>query len=165
MRLSLAVTYCTERRTFLEYAEPQVNRLIEELRAAWLVVGFDLYSLGYRILEGYTAFDLGSLRTLDMKEKWEGKLKSVGLCDVANATLGTEFSRSDTQRIKWYRQEKIRELAHDCKSTVQMLKLLHEHGLRHRRISYKMPSGRRKIVPVFWGYRKKQRRSNARSTL
>ena len=52
--LSVAVTYSTADGGYHHYTEETVDELIEEMKAADLVVGFNLLSFDYEVLRPYT---------------------------------------------------------------------------------------------------------------
>src|SRR5687767_2820242 len=56
MRMSVGVTYSTARGEYKIYSEGQVNHLIEELRRADLVVGFNNLRFDYEVLLGHNDF-------------------------------------------------------------------------------------------------------------
>src|SRR5689334_18869038 len=67
MRMSIGVTYSTARGDYKIYGESQVNELIDELRRADLVVGFNNLRFDYEVLLGHNPFfDCEQLKTLDM---------------------------------------------------------------------------------------------------
>src|SRR5512137_1561405 len=67
MRMSVGVTFSTARGEYRIYGEPQVNDLIEELRRADLVVGYNLLRFDYEVLLGHNDFfDPTQVPTLDM---------------------------------------------------------------------------------------------------
>ncbi|MBU6178772.1 MAG: helicase, partial [Verrucomicrobia bacterium] len=58
MGMSVGVTYSTALRRYMIYDESNVQALIDELRDADLVVGFNHVSFDYEVLMGYTVLDL-----------------------------------------------------------------------------------------------------------
>ena len=66
MGLSVAVTYNTATAEYRYYTEENVNDLIEELKAADLVVGFNVLSFDYEVLRSYTDYPLKRLPTVGM---------------------------------------------------------------------------------------------------
>src|SRR6476660_8123365 len=66
MRMSVGVTYSTARGDYRIYGEKQVDDLLNELRRADLIVGFNNLGFDYEVLHGYTALDLRQIPTLDM---------------------------------------------------------------------------------------------------
>ena len=66
MRMSVGVTYSTARGDYKIYGEKQVNELMEELRRADLVVGFNVLRFDYEVLQGHNVFfDYQQIPTLD----------------------------------------------------------------------------------------------------
>src|ERR1043166_5238305 len=66
MRMSIGVTYSTQRGSYLIYGEKKVDDLVTELLRADLVVGFNNLRFDYEVLHGYTIVDLTQVPTLDM---------------------------------------------------------------------------------------------------
>src|SRR6185369_6746994 len=67
MKMSVGVTYSTARGEYRIYGEGQVNELIDELRRADLVVGFNIQRFDYEVLQGHNEFfDYEQVPTLDM---------------------------------------------------------------------------------------------------
>ena len=67
LRLSCGVTFSTERNDFTVYWERDAQALIEELKQADRVIGFNLIGFDYPVLRPYApGFNFASLRTLDL---------------------------------------------------------------------------------------------------
>src|SRR4051794_9251046 len=92
MRMSVGVTYSTARGDYKIYGEKDVNDLIEELRRADLVVGFNNLRFDYEVLLGHNPFfDPQQLRTLDMLVELQKTLQHrLSLDSIATATFGVE---------------------------------------------------------------------------
>mgnify|MGYP000971043638 FL=1 len=56
MRMSVGVTFSTARGTYQIYPESRVDALIEELRRADRVVGFNILRFDYEVLAGHSPF-------------------------------------------------------------------------------------------------------------
>lgn len=152
MRMSVGVTYSTARGDYRIYGENQVNDLIEELRRADLVVGFNHERFDYEVLAGHNPFfDPSQVPTLDMLVELQKKLNHrLSLDAVANATLGVEKTAEGLQAIRWYREGKLLEIAEYCCYDVKITKLVYEYGARHRQLFYKSRFNQRLAVPVDW---------------
>ncbi len=152
MRMSVGVTYSTARGKYLIYGERQVNDLIEELRRADLVVGFNHQRFDYEVLVGHNPFfDPEQVPTLDMMVELQNRLNHrLSLDSVANATLGVEKTAEGLQAIRWYREGKLLEIAEYCCYDVKITKLVHEYGVRHRQLSYRSRFNQKMSVPVDW---------------
>ena len=65
--VSVGVTYSTERGAYEVYGENRVNDLIDELRRADLVVGYNIIGFDFPVLQGENEFfDFEQVPSLDM---------------------------------------------------------------------------------------------------
>jgi len=151
MRMSVGVTFSTARDAYEIYEESRVGELIEELRHADLVVGFNILRFDYEVLTGYNPFfDPKQIPTLDMLVELMRTLPHrLSLDSIAHATLGIEKTSDGLQALRWYRQGKLVEIAEYCCYDVKITRLVHEYGRDHKRLAYTSKFGR-KTVEVAW---------------
>jgi DEAD/DEAH box helicase domain-containing protein len=137
MGMSLAVTYSTA--------------LAEYMRAD-LVVGFNVINFDYEVLAGYTVLDLAhTARTLDLMVEVEKRLgHRLGLDAIASATLGVGKTGDGLDAIRWWREGKLLEIAEYCCFDVKCTKLVHEHGLKHKKLHFVDKFRNRRTVEVGW---------------
>jgi DEAD/DEAH box helicase domain-containing protein len=152
MRMSVGVTFSTARGDYRIYGEPQVNDLIEELRRADLVVGFNVLRFDYEVLVGHNDFfDPSQVPTLDMLVELSKHLSfRPSLDSIATATLGVEKTSEGLQAIKWFREGKLVEIAEYCCYDVKITRLVHEYGVTHRQVYYNSKFGKKLAVPAVW---------------
>jgi DEAD/DEAH box helicase domain-containing protein len=152
MRMSVGVTFSTARGGYEIYPEPRVNALIEELRRADLVVGFNVLRFDYEVLVGHNPFfDPSQVPTLDMLVELQKNLPHrLSLDAIATATLGVEKTSEGRQAIRWYREGKLLEIAEYCCFDVKITRLVHEYGAAHRQLHFVNRFGKRLTVPVTW---------------
>jgi DEAD/DEAH box helicase domain-containing protein len=151
MGMSIGVTYSTARGEYHIYGEKQVNDLIQELQRADLVVGFNNLRFDYEVLHGYTALDLRQLPTLDMLVDLQNKLQHrLSLDSIATATFGVEKTAEGMQAIQWFKEGKLLEIAEYCCYDVKLTRMVHEHGVHHRRLHYHNRFGKKLTVDVSW---------------
>ncbi|MFQ6014863.1 MAG: ribonuclease H-like domain-containing protein [Anaerolineae bacterium] len=149
--LSVAVTYNTALGEYRHYTEDNVADLIEELKGADLVVGFNLRSFDYVVLKAYTDYPLKTLPTVDMLADVHRVLGfRLGLDTLANATLGVSKSADGLQAVRWWRQGKMKELTEYCQQDVEITRRLYEFGQEKKYIEYWDRRGRKKKIPVSW---------------
>jgi DEAD/DEAH box helicase domain-containing protein len=149
--LSVAVTYSTADSEYHYYTEENVAELIEELRAAELVVGFNLVGFDYEVLKAYTDYPLHKLPTIDiMNDVYRVLGFRLGLDALASATLGITKSADGMQAIRWWRQGKIQELFDYCQQDVEITRQLYEFGRQHKYVQYRDRQWRVRKVPVNW---------------
>lgn len=152
MRMSIGVTYSTTRGDYKIYGEKDVNALIDELRRADLVVGFNSLRFDYEVLVGHNPFfDVEQVPTLDMLVELQKQLQHrLSLDSIANATLGVEKTSEGLQAIRWYKEGRLLEIAEYCCYDVKITRLVHEYGLSHKKLHYTDRRGNKLSVPVSW---------------
>jgi len=151
MRMSLGVTYSTARGGYRIYPEKEVDALIEELRRADLVVGFNHIRFDYEVLHGYTVLDLAQVPSLDLLVELQKALNHrLTLDAVASATLGAEKTADGLQALKWFREGRMLEIAEYCCYDVKITKLVHEFGRDNRQLFYTSRTGQVLNVAVSW---------------
>ena len=151
MRMSIGVTYSTERGDYRIYDEGKVNDLVAELQRADLVVGFNNLRFDYEVLHGYTPLDLRQVPTLDMLVELQKTLQHrVSLDALASATLGVEKTSEGMQAIRWFKEGKLLEIAEYCCYDVKITRWIHEYGAAHRQLFYKNRFGNKLTVAVSW---------------
>lgn len=152
MGMSVGVTYSTGRGEYEIFGEKRVEELIAQLRAADLVVGYNIINFDYPVLMGYTWMDLPELLpTLDLfvdVEKAVGH--RLGLETLAEATLGFGKTAEGLDAIKWWRSGEIMKIAEYCCFDVKATKMVHEYGAREGELFYTDRFGSRQRLEVPW---------------
>ena len=152
MGMSVGVTYSTGTGEYAIYSEQTVDGLVDQLRRADLVVGYNILHFDYEVLMGYTVLDLPSqLATLDLMLDIE---KSLGhrlkLESIAQATLGVGKTAEGIDAIKWWRQGRLRDIAEYCCYDVKVTKLVHEHGQQNGELFYNDRFSNKQKMSVKW---------------
>jgi DEAD/DEAH box helicase domain-containing protein len=152
MGMSVGVTYSTARGSYRIYHEREINLLIDELRRADLVVGFNTQRFDYEVLVGHNPFfDPEQIATLDMLIELQKTLQHrLSLDSIAEATFGVQKTSEGLQAIKWFKEGKLMEIAEYCCYDVKITKLAHEYGAANRRLHYNDRYGKKLSVPVAW---------------
>ncbi|MFN7139086.1 MAG: ribonuclease H-like domain-containing protein [Limisphaerales bacterium] len=152
MRMSVGVTYSTARGGYRIYQEKEVNELMEELRRADLVVGFNQKRFDYEVLTGYNPFfDPEQIPTLDMLVDIYCKLeRRVSLDSIATATFGVEKTSEGLQAIRWFKEGKLMEIAEYCCFDVKITKMVHEYGVAMKQVFFNNKFGQKNSVEVCW---------------
>jgi len=149
--MSAAVTYTTATASYHRYTESRVKVLIEELRSAELVVGYNVLEFDYEVLRGYADVPFERLPTLDMMDHLARRLGfRVSLDSAATATLRMNKSGDGLQAIRWYRQGLMDKVLTYCQQDVEITKKLHEYGKQFKVVYYWDKQYRRQMVPVSW---------------
>ncbi len=151
MRMSVGVTYSTIRGDYRIYGETQVDDLIKELQRADVVIGFNHVRFDFEVLHYYTVLDLRQIPALDLMLELQNTLQHrLSLDDLAQATLGIEKTSEGMQAIRWFRENRLMDIAEYCCYDVKITRLLHEYGAAHRALFYRDRFGRQNPVSVSW---------------
>jgi DEAD/DEAH box helicase domain-containing protein len=152
MRMSVGVTYSTSRGSYKIYSEKEVNALIDELRRADLVVGFNNLRFDYEVLAGHNPFfDSEQLLTLDMLVELQKTLQhKLSLDTIAQATFNIGKTSDGLRAIDWFRQGKLLEIAEYCCYDVKITRMVHEYGMARKQVHYTGRFGERCSVAVGW---------------
>jgi DEAD/DEAH box helicase domain-containing protein len=149
--VSVAVAYRYDRDEFLVFTEDRVGELVDLLRAADLVVGYNIKGFDYEVLRGYTDLDLQSLPTFDLMYDLEERLGfAPKLQSVAAATLGVGKSADGLQALDWWRRGEVDLITQYCRQDVQVTRDLYNYGKRNRCVLVAGFGGKSRRVEVDW---------------
>jgi len=152
LRLSCGVTFSTERNDFAVYWEKDALALIEELKNADRVIGFNLIGFDYPVLRPYApTFNLASLRTLDLLQEIHRTLGfRLSLDAIAEASLGATKSADGLKAVEWFRAGELEKVAEYCKVDVDITRRVHEFGRDNGFVHYRSKLGSKLKVAVNW---------------
>ncbi|HXU29052.1 MAG TPA: DEAD/DEAH box helicase [Thermoanaerobaculia bacterium] len=153
MGVAVGVLYFLEEDRFESYREDRVGDLVEALRSATQVVGFNSRRFDYKVLEGYAGRGLSrELPTLDLLEEVRRVAGfRMKLDHLAQETLGAAKSADGLQSLAWVAEGRFDEVEEYCRHDVEILRDLFLFG---RREGYLMFRDKRRDVrlrlPVSW---------------
>lgn len=152
LKVACAVTFSTAKNDFTVYWEQDIPALLAELKSATKVIGFNLISFDYRVLQPYAAqIRLASIPTLDMLADIYKKLGfRVSLDNLANACLGTTKTADGVQSVGWFRKGELDKVAEYCKADVDITRRVFEFGRDNGFVYYKSKLGSKLKTPVNW---------------
>ena len=151
MKLAVAVVQCVETTQCTAYLEADVERLVERLACARLVVGFNLMRFDYEVLLAYTHHPLRSLPTVDIMLHLTAKLGfRPSLADVAMGTLRAGKSADGVQSVRWFRQGLIDRVIAYCQEDVRLTAEIYAFGRAHGHVLVQDRYSGRRRVPVRW---------------
>jgi DEAD/DEAH box helicase domain-containing protein len=128
---AVGVTYSIMREDYTVYLEENVNRLIEELLSADVVIGFNIKAFDYVVLSPYVSkgTSLWKIRSVDMMEHIHRALGfRVSLDSLAGATLGEKKSADGLQSVEWFKAGEIDRVVEYCKKDVEVTRKLYDYG-------------------------------------
>ena len=149
MRVSCGILWDSRRDEFVTYFEDRVPQLIEHLRSADLVVGFNCIGFDYSVLRGYTRFDFRDLITLDMLREIRDHLNyRVSLNSLAQATLEEEKTADGLQALRWWKQGRLDLIEEYCRNDVRITRDIWRFGRDHGYLLFDRRGEGRMRVPV-----------------
>jgi DEAD/DEAH box helicase domain-containing protein len=152
LRLSCGVTFSTERDDFAVYWEKDAPALIEELKSADRVIGFNLVGFDYPVLRPYApGFNFASIRTLDLLHDIHRTLGfRLSLDSIAEASLGATKSADGLKAVEWFRMGELEKVAEYCKVDVDITRQVYEFGRDNGFVHYRSKLGSKLKVAVKW---------------
>ncbi len=151
MRVAAAVVYDSKEGSYCAYQEEAVHDLIEKLKTAELIVGFNISDFDYHVLRGYTSFRFNQLNTFDLMQHVSKQLGyRLSLGHLAHKTLHTEKSADGLQSLAWFKEGKMEEIIAYCKKDVEITKDLFLFGLANGHLLFETKAGQLVRLPVEW---------------
>ena len=149
--LAAAVIYSTEDGGYRHYTEETAADLIAQLRAAPLVVGFNLYRFDYIVLGAYGNTGLSELPTVDMLDYLHRRLGfRVSLDNLTTSTLGSSKSADGLDAIRWFRQGQLDKVLEYCQQDVDLTYRLYEFGRHNKYVEFRERNRALRRVSVDW---------------
>jgi DEAD/DEAH box helicase domain-containing protein len=149
--MSIGVVYSFRDDTFRGYTEPEAGKLIDDLHAAELVVGFNLLGFDYEVLKGYRDVPFDTVPTLDIMFHLQDRLGFRPKLDsVAQATLGTPKSADGLQALAWWKEGRLDLIEKYCTDDVRITRDVYLFGRRNRHVLVSRYSGGSIKVDVAW---------------
>ena len=157
MMLAVGVVWDSVDQDYFVYEEKDAKDLIEKLRTADLVVGFNVNGFDYRVLQHYCKkFNLDldlekDINTFDMLDDVKELLKfRLSLNHLAQHTLNAKKSADGLVSLQWYKEGKIDKIIHYCKQDVEITRDLFLFGEENGYVNYQSRSGNPIQLEVNW---------------
>ena len=151
LKISVAVAEELPARQVKTYFEWDLAKLVDDLFAADLVVGFNIRRFDYEVLSAYTDRRLLELPTLDLLESFERAAGfRVKLDSLAASTLGRKKSADGLAALQWFKEGKLDEIARYCRDDVAITTDLYLFGKERGYVLYPDRRGQVKNCPVSW---------------
>ncbi len=151
MRVSIGVTYSSEKGKFRVFEEEDMPALITELKEADLVIGYNIIGFDYPVLSYYSSFDFSTLPTCDlMVDIRKSTGKRLKLDNVAQTTLNLGKSADGLLALKWFHEGAFAKIALYCKEDVRITRDVHLFGQKNRWVYYMDKNQEIKKAEVYW---------------
>jgi len=151
MRVATAVIYDSREDSFTSFGEDRVHELFDRLKAADLIVGFNIVDFDYHVLKGYSSFRFQDLKTFDLLQEVSKQLGyRLSLNHLAHKTLNREKSADGLQSLQWFKEGKMEEVIAYCEKDVEITKDLFLFGVANGYLLFETRSGQLVRLPVAW---------------
>ena len=151
LRLACGVTYSTDKKRLHGLLGTLCKALVDELKSADKVIGFNIREFDYVVLRPYApAFNFASLRTLDLLIDLSRILNfRLPLDSLARASWVGE-NADGIQSVEWFRQGEMDKIAEYCKADVDITRRVYEFGRDNGFVYYYSKLGSKLKVNVNW---------------
>lgn len=151
MGISCVVVYDSKKDDFFEFAENQIESVVDYLKQFDLVVGFNIKRFDYKVLERYSDFDFKGLPTLDILDEIYKHLGyRLSLDHLATVTLNRKKSANGLQALRWWKQGRLREIIDYCRQDVEITKDLFLFGRKKGYLLFVNRQNRKVRIPINW---------------
>ncbi|MBN2054155.1 helicase [bacterium] len=151
LRMSVGVTYCEETGAYSVFLERDVERLVEELFSADLVIGFNVIRFDYVVLGYYTTRDFSEITTLDMLDYLKRRYNFlISLEKIAQSSVGAGKSAHGLMALEWFRKGEMDKIIDYCKQDVAVTRLVYLYGKKHGSLLLPGFMGRPRRIDVDW---------------
>ena len=149
MRVSCGIVWDSRTDEFTTYFEDRVQDLIEHLKSADLIVGFNCIGFDYSVLRGYTRYDFRNLETLDMLLEIKEQLNfRVSLNSLAQSTLEKKKSADGLQSLRWWKQGRLDLIEKYCRDDVAITRDIWRYGRDRGYLLFDRKNEGRMRIPV-----------------
>jgi len=157
MGMTVGVVWDSLDQEFFTYEVKDVHQLVEKLRTADLVIGFNILRFDYTVLQPYIESDfdlLGEINTFDMLDDIHKRLHfRLSLKHLAQHTLSedkADGAESGLYALELYKNGEIGKLIRYCQKDVEITRDLFLFGEKHGHVKYQSRSGKPLELPVNW---------------
>lgn len=161
MGLAVGVVWDSVDEDYSTYLEADALKLVEKLKTADLVVGFNVIGFDYTVLQPYANekhIDLLEIPTFDMLTYVHKKLNHrLSLNNLAECSFGAQKTADGLASLKWYKEylagdkAKLDKIIEYCKMDVKITRDLFLFGVDNGYVEYtsRNKAGRNRLI-VDW---------------
>lgn len=153
LKISVVGIYDSHDDAYLCFEEKELVRLEERLKAADLIVGFNIVGFDMKVLAPCLLCDTRTFKVLDMLEEIHKACgHRVSLQSLAQGTFQDSKSGSGFNAIQLFRDGRIDDLKKYCLDDVRITKRLYDYGVEHKKVHfYSNRDFSVHEIPVNWG--------------
>jgi len=146
MGMAVGVVWDSLDEDYSTFLEADALKLVDKLRTADLVVGFNVIGFDYTVLQPYANekhIDLQEIPTFDMLTDVHKKLNHrLSLNNLAECTLGAQKTADGLESLRWWKEylagdkAKLDQIIQYCKMDVQITRDLFLFGAENGYVEY-----------------------------
>jgi DEAD/DEAH box helicase domain-containing protein len=138
LKISVLGMYSYPDGKYYCFAEDEIYKAGEMFQEADQIIGFNIKSFDFEVLQPYLNYDVHQLPYLDiMLEVAKIIGHRVKLDNLAQATLGIGKTADGLEAVRMYKQGRIDELKKYCTNDVKVTKELYDYVLSYGKLLYK----------------------------
>jgi DEAD/DEAH box helicase domain-containing protein len=151
-KLAIAVVRNPASGLLTTYQEADASRLVQDLRGAETVVGFNLLAFDLEILRGYAGAAVDGIHAVDLMEHVRASSgQRWSLDDLVAVTLGKPPSSNGNEATEAFRRGHIKACEAICREDVERIALVHRYGIENGVVyAQRSPDSPRVSIPVAW---------------
>ncbi len=153
LKISVACIYDSKTDQYLSFEEKEMMKLEEYLKAADVIVGFNVRDFDLEVLAPYLLTPVKTLPVLDILVEFEkARGHRISLQSVAQATLNCSKSGSGWDALRLFKEGRMDELKRYCIDDVRITKDVYDYGLKNGKIMFiSNRDYQTHEVPMDWG--------------
>ncbi len=138
LKVSVCGIYDYSQDKYLIFEEHELPRLAPILQSADQIIGFNIKSFDFEVLQPYMNFNLGELPYYDLLEEIDRAIgHRVSLETVAQGTIGSGKSGNGLEAILYFRNNRLDLLKKYCLDDVKVTRLVYEYALKNQKLLYR----------------------------
>ncbi len=138
LKISVCGVYNYATNKYETYEEKEIAKLGPILQTADLIVGYNIKSFDFEVLQPYLNFDLNEVPYYDLLQEIDKVLgHKIKLESVAQGTLGKGKSGNGLEAILYYRNGRMDLLKKYCLDDVKITKLVYDYALKHQKVLFR----------------------------
>jgi len=146
MRVSVAVIFDGSENRFRTFYEDEIEGLMDCLKQADLIIGFNIKGFDYRVLSAYTNNNLKELPTFDMLEDIHRRLGfRISLDGLAKETLERAKTAEGLMAVEWFKNGEMDRLTDYCREDVAITRDLFQYGVKNGHLVYRERHQNRRV--------------------
>ncbi len=152
LKVSVVCIYDYATGEFSSYEEKQMMELEKKLRAAELLVGFNIRRFDLPVLAPYLFMPIADLPVLDLLEDIEkARGHRASLDSIAGPTLKQHKIGTGAEALVLFKENRMEELKRYCLEDVRLTKEVYEYGCREGKILFTSTWDYKNYgIPVSW---------------